>query len=92
MEMNSNLMEALAKVTSLVGIKSLVPDVSHARSDLDFSYMHEDIFTPGNQKSSIEQILINNLPPQPISNGLSPKKKRRFRPRTNKAKDLSVQK
>ena len=91
MEMNSNLMEALTKVTSLVGIKSLVPDVSNGRSDLDFSSINEDIFRAGTEKSPIEDMSINNLPPQPISNGLSNKLKKRLRPRTTKVKELSVQ-
>ena len=91
MEMNSNLMEALAKVSSLVGIKSMVPGISNARSDLDFSYINEDIFRAGTDKSPKEEISINNLPPQPISNGISHKLKKRLRPRTTKVKKLSVQ-
>jgi hypothetical protein len=82
MEMNSNFMEALTNMSSLVGIKSLIPDVSNARSDLDFSSIHQDIFRPGNEKSSIEVMQINNLPPQPISNRAAHKPKKRLRLRT----------
>ena len=79
MEMNSNFMEALTKASSLVGIKSLIPDVSNACSDLDFSSIHQDIFRPGNEKSLIEVMSINNLPPQPISNRAANKPKKRLR-------------
>jgi hypothetical protein len=91
MEMNSNLMEALTKVSSLVGIKSLVPDVSNGRSDLDFSSIHEDMLRPENEKSSIEDISMNNSPPQPISNSVVHKIKKEFRPRVMKFNGLSVQ-
>ena len=43
MEINNNYLEELAKVPWLIEIKSLIPDISIPRSDLDFSYQPKDI-------------------------------------------------
>ena len=87
-EMNGNLIEALAKVSSFNRINSLVPHVSNPRSDLDFSSKNEDIFIPGAKKILKEVMPIIEFSSQPISKSVAHKMKKGLKPRITKFKGL----
>ena len=89
MEMNGNLMKELAKVSSFIGINSLVPHVSNLRSDLDFSSKNEDILIPGAKKIPKEVMSIIEFSSEPFSKSVAHKMKKGLKPRITKFKGLS---
>ena len=91
MEINNNYLEELAKVPSFIGIKSLIPDISIPRSDLDFSYQPKDISSAPAKKPPTEEMPIVMSPPQHISNSAPRKIKKRLKLRTINLEELSVE-